>query len=550
MAPLAHGYVMKIDLTENINGERKATHLEAWLASFFKSNPMPSTIQFCHIFLWLLIPVTIQAFQVGTLIDLPVLGKINPRHSSKIDSSPWGIQASTLDPELLQLAADIGVKWTRLGATWPSIEKERGVYDWTDTDAAFDAILKTGIVPFVTIGKGNELYSPLTTYDDPKLAQIYGYRPAPPTKDPDAMKAWLRFVKATIKRYKDRISYWEIWNEPNHRNYWGADPDGREYGDLLNQTAKLIRNLQPDAKIIGGSMAGIDAGFARDFLQADTANLIDIITYHNYGAIPETRAYKAQDLQEVIGAHNPNIELWQGECGYPSHSSTRDYRGRAPWGLNVQAKWLLRQAFVDTYFCGATMSNYFKLVHMGGRGESQERPVLSGLDTLYGFRERGGSRVRTKGVNEKCLLTNPSLEPKPGYFAYQNLCAVLDGRYKIRRVPHQMQVLEQGVFYGIGAEDDAFPSVPLLACYETKSGKNLLAYWLPWNAQEYLPELASVALSVEKVGFEEPILLDPISGNIYDLPEFVQSNDAAKFDQIPLADYPLIIAEQSEVEYK
>lgn len=485
-----------------------------------------------------------------SLSDYTYLGKITPKHSSEIQSSYWGIQASTLDPELLERAAEIGIKWTRLGASWNSIEKEKGVYDWSKTDEAFDAILKTGITPFVTVGHGNELYSPLTTYDDPKLAEIYGYRPAPPIKDPKAMEAWLRFVDATIKRYKDRIVYWEVWNEPNHRNYWGSEPDGKEYGQLLKQTAELIRKIQPEAKIIGGSTAGIQPKFTDDFLSVGTENLIDIITYHNYGSVPEDRAYRAVELQKVIAKYNPSIELWQGECGYPSHSSTRDFRGRAPWGLNIQAKWLLRQAFTDIYFCNATMSNYFKLVHTGGRGERQQRSPLSGLDTLFGFPERGGSRVRTKGVNEKCLLTNPELIPKPGYFAYQNLCAVMDKRYRVYRTDCKIEVKDQGVFYGIGAADDAFPSVPLTATFKTENSKGFIAFWLPWNAQENIIKPGKISLSAHEMAFLDPVLIDPLSGRIYEISFAMDDAGTATFSDLPLFDYPLFILEKEMVNFE
>ncbi|MCG8308930.1 MAG: hypothetical protein MI975_16160 [Cytophagales bacterium] len=485
-----------------------------------------------------------------TFEKLEYIGQLQPKHSKDIKASYWGIQASTLDPQLLERAAEIGVKWTRLNASWNDIEKERGKYDWSKTDKAFDAILKTGITPFVTIGHGNTLYSKLSTYDDPRLAEIYGYKPEPPVKDPAAMEAWLKFVELTIKRYKNKIAYWEVWNEPNHRNYWGATPDGLEYGRLLKQTAELIKKIQPEAKVIGGSTAGIQPEFTDEFLSVGTAGLIDIITYHNYGSVPEERAYRAVKLWEVIDKYNPKIELWQGECGYPSHSSTRDFRGRAPWGLKIQAKWLLRQAFTDVFFCNAAMSNYFKLVHSEGRMEWQQRSPLKGLDTLFGYRERGGSRVRTKGVNEKCLLSNPEFIPKPGYFAYQNLCAIMDNSYKIFRAEHKIHVENQGDFYGIGEEDDAFPSITLVASFKTEENKNLIAYWLPWNAQENIMHAANILLAVENVNFTDPVLVDLLSGNAYKISAFAKDEKQMHFKDLPLLDYPLCIVDRDAIMFK
>jgi len=486
----------------------------------------------------------------STQINLKVAGKIIPKRSSEITSSPFGIQAGTLDQSLVAKAADIGVKWTRLGASWSSVEKEKGVYSWENPDQAFEVALKNGITPFITLGDGNKLYSRLTTYDNPEEAEIYGYNPEPPIKDPVAMEAYLNYIRATVERYKDKIDYWEVWNEPNHRNYWGSVPDGKEYGRLLVETAKLIKELDPESKVIGGSMAGINPQFADDFLSVGSDEFIDIISYHNYGAVPEERVYAAIELWNVINRYNPSIELWQGECGYPSHSSTRDYRGRAPWGLNIQAKWLLRQSFVDTYFCRATLSNYFKLVHTSGKGDKPTRTNLRPIDEIFGYPERGGSRVKTKGVNEKCLLTNPELTEKPAFHAYQNLCAIWQPSYKPHEKRYQVDVLDQGIFYGIGEEDDAFPSVPLVASYSDNSGNNLVAWWLPWNAQEDLSKLALINLRLKGILFDDPVLIDLLTGNVFEFKSFKKEEGMLICNNLPLADYPLILAERKTVNFK
>ncbi|MCX6326833.1 MAG: hypothetical protein NT144_09355 [Bacteroidia bacterium] len=484
-----------------------------------------------------------------SLTGLKKIGKIVPKNSSEIEASPFGIQAGTLVDSLVERAAEIGVKWTRLSASWPAIERQKGVYDWTETDKAFDVALKNGITPFVTIGEGNKLYSKLTTYDNPVEAEIYGFKPEPPIKNPVAMMAYLNFVKATVERYKDKIEYWEVWNEPNHRNYWGSTPDGKEYGILLVKTAEIIKKLDPGCKVIGGSMAGIDPQFADEFLSVGSDSLIDIISFHNYGAVPEERVYLAIELWDVINKYNPNLELWQGECGYPSHSSTRDFRGRAPWGLNIQAKWLLRQSFVDTYYCKATLSNYFKLVHTEGKGDKPERSNLRPIDKIFGYPERGGSRVKTKGVNEKCLLSNPKLKEKPGFFAYQNLCAVWQPGYKATPVDYTITVKDQGIFYGIGEEDDAFPSIPLLATFKDENNNWLIAWWLPWNMQEYLPKLAKINIQASGIEMKDPVIIDLLTGDVFE-PESVKSeNGEIMLNNLPLADYPMALVERNTINF-
>jgi Beta-glucosidase/6-phospho-beta-glucosidase/beta-galactosidase len=477
------------------------------------------------------------------VLNRTYIGEITPKNSKNIAGSFWGIQAGSNREDILAKASEIGVKWTRLSAAWPDIEKQKGVYDFSATDTAFEAALKNGITPFVYLGRGHPEYTGYAEYDDPQLAAVYGRHLKPPIYSEEHMEAFLRYIRAVIERYKDKIEYWEIWNEPNHHSYWGAVPDGKEYGKLLKRTAELIRSIDPDCKIIGGAMAGIDPVFTDDFLNQGTARLIDIISFHNYGAVPEERIYKAVEFLEVIEKHNPNIVVWQGECGYPSHSSTRDYRGRAPWGLNIQAKWLLRQSFVDTYFCKAKLSNYFILANFGNREDIRERTGLRDIDKVLGYPERGGSRVRTWGVNEKCLLSNPDLKEKPAFFAYQNLCAIWDATYKPCSLDNKIRINSEGAFYGI-KWDDAFPSLPLLASYRAENGNLLFAWWLPWNMQEFIAEYADIELFVSGASMKEPVLVDLLEGKIYPIDTYEKLADGMTFKNLPLADFPFIICEK------
>ena len=476
-----------------------------------------------------------------------LIGKIKPKSSSEISGSYWGVQAGSLADSIMEKAAELGVKWTRLHARWEEIEKEKGQFDWQETDEAFEAVLKYGITPFVTLGQGHEMYSGTGSYDDPKLAAIYGDSPAPPVGSEAEMQAWLNFVGATIERYKDRITYWEIWNEPNHRKYWGAPPNGEDYGRLVKATTEKIRSIQPEAKIVAGSTAGINAKFVDDFLSKADPDKIDIISFHKYGPIPESRIYDIQKLIQVLNKHNPELGIWQGECGVASHSRTTGNRGQAPWGLNIQAKWLLRQALVDTYFCNATLSNYFILAHDGSLDPPERPSELIGIDSVLGYPERGGSRLHSAGVNQKCILFRETQEPKPAFYAYQNLIAAMDNRYKVNKVHYDVEVIEQGDFYGIGEYEDAFPSVPLMTNYKTEDGKHFLTYWLPWKPQEYILHPARVNVMVYDIAFEEPVLLDLLTGEVSEVDGYELVNGNAKFDKVPLVDYPMAIVERDEI---
>ena len=170
------------------------------------------------------------------MAGLKKLGRVQPKSSDQIQESYWGIQAGAFDDDTLDKARGIGIKWTRITIGWDGVEREKGQFDWSRFDSSLDALLRYGITPFVTLTRGNRLYTGTGRYDDPRLAAIYGDQAAPPT-DEAGMKGWLVFVETAINRYKDRIKYWEVWNEPNHRNYWGAPPNGPDYGKLVKVTS-------------------------------------------------------------------------------------------------------------------------------------------------------------------------------------------------------------------------------------------------------------------------------------------------------------------------
>jgi hypothetical protein len=154
--------------------------------------------------------------------------------------------------------------------------------------------------------------------------------------------------------------------------------------------------------------------------------------------------------------------------------------------------------------------------------------------------------VKSVGVNEKCILTNPGLDPKPAYFAYRNLCAVFDNRYTPLDCEPHIKVRDQGIFSGIGREDDAAPSIPLVTAFTTSLGHCFVAYWLPWHPQELIRE-AKVDLEAEGMTFKNPVLIDLLDGEVYSLHGETNPAGVPVFRNIPLADYPFAIAERDEI---
>jgi hypothetical protein len=73
---------------------------------------------------------------------------------------------------------------------------------------------------------------------------------------PDDLADWGDYVYAVVSRYRGRIRYYQLWNEPNIYPEWGEQPvDPEEYARLLCQGYARAKAADPDAIIISGALA-------------------------------------------------------------------------------------------------------------------------------------------------------------------------------------------------------------------------------------------------------------------------------------------------------
>jgi beta-glucosidase/6-phospho-beta-glucosidase/beta-galactosidase len=57
---------------------------------------------------------------------------------------------------------------------------------------------------------------------------------------PDNLQDFADFVSAVVSRYKGRVRYYQLWNEPNIYPEWGSYPISPEqYTELLKAGAEL-----------------------------------------------------------------------------------------------------------------------------------------------------------------------------------------------------------------------------------------------------------------------------------------------------------------------
>jgi len=138
-----------------------------------------------------------------------------------------------LDPRetLYDIFADIKVQKVRLAAPWNEIEKEKGVYDFSELDWQIDFAEQFDAEVVLTVGRRTPHWPEC---HDPEWLSNYN--------ESTIKEKQLAFVKAVVEKYKEKevIKIWQVENEPM-LDYFGQCPPA-DY-DLLRQEIALVKTL-------------------------------------------------------------------------------------------------------------------------------------------------------------------------------------------------------------------------------------------------------------------------------------------------------------------
>ncbi|MDF2927238.1 MAG: hypothetical protein K0R57_6152 [Paenibacillaceae bacterium] len=469
---------------------------------------------------------------LGTSVPdgLVKVGRVAPKAASQIRESRIGIgleklDRSLYDPEKVygQLAA-LGVKWVRIQSGWAKTEKERGIYSFEWLDAIVDSLLDRHMVPWMCLCYGNELY-------DDRANNKTGAIGCPPIHSEEAKAAWSRYVSACVSRYKGRVEYFEVWNEPDGTHCWRHGVNAREYGRFAADTARAVKSANPGAKVLGGSFCGTELQFLHQALQEGLGEDLDYVTYHNYKFDIEAGVLEfVRTMRAIIDQFNPRIGIIQGETGAPS-AFGRGALKSSGWTYDRQAKFLLRRMMIDL-MCEVKFASYFTLVDMYENLGGSE-PTIEMTKEFYGY----------FGVLEERFDGDTPLgeyAPKPSYYAFQHLCSLFPGEMRPVDLPLSMEALPSRAVGGY----DVRPDDPKLVHtgFRKENGSAAFVYWY---AADIMKECYSSTISFHYMGECGDIrLVDLYSGNIYELDGSILEQPyrgAFRLKHLPLRDYPLVI---------
>ena len=426
-----------------------------------------------------------------------------------------GLELSDLPVEdIVPYLAVAGFKRARLNFAWRKMERQKGVYDFSEADRLVDLLMEAGIRPWFYGGHGNELYNGKVEVRDKSQPS---YRDAPCYHGAEAVEGWCNFIRALAQHFKGRVELYEIWNElefgwnkdgvPAHKTI-GVTKATQDFTAFFRRTSEALKAADPDARacISLGSLTSLwSCGLAR----AGLPDVLDMWTYHAYRRSPEEDVRISLDQMRALfrRADGSLPDLAMGESGRGAGPApTARVSTRTEYG---QAKFVARRFFFDLSM-GARFANIF---NVGSKN--------------YG------------------LFKLEDHKPRLAYYVVRSLAAIFDGLEPapdllITFKPRSAQTMESQLPWA-AVERHAF----------RRKGVPLFAWWQPEHldieGNTLYGRLVVQSGCDKKDNLPNPILIDPIRRTVWDVKGAVWSGTPGEdlISLVPATNYPYILTDIS-----
>lgn len=210
--------------------------------------------------------------------------------------------------------------WRLWGAyvEWKDLEaKEKGEWDFRRLDLYVNKAHDHGIDLLLTLGR-----TPRWASSRPhELCDGCAAEPA-------SIEDWKDYIRTLARRYKGRIKYYEIWNEPRF-NEMEKPPSKGKIGyfsgsakalvELTKAAKEVLSEEDPAAQIVSPSFVSGDLGVRRLalYLSMGGSKYIDIIGFHYYSDVPEKIPDMSRKIKNLLRMHKiGHLPIWNTESGF------------------------------------------------------------------------------------------------------------------------------------------------------------------------------------------------------------------------------------------
>ncbi len=441
--------------------------------------------------------------------ELKKLGTLIPKSVGASETSMWSLGCETLDRDLANWDAykgylvPLGIRRIRLQGGWNRTEKTKGEYDFEWLDHIVDGAHELGLAVCLETSYNNRLYEP------GGATGPGGLLPA----GEETLAAWDKWVEAMVRRYSAKgVNEWMMYNEPNLRK---ENTPALIVSNNI-RTAEVIRRVDPQAKIGAFVLAGLNLEMMRTMLtsikEQGKLDLFHWAIYHGYSGNPDRLNERMAEFNALLAEVAPKIRPWQGEAGCASEEVQFALSG-IDWTEYSHAKWNARRMLCDIGY--GVESSVFTISDLGYHKDFISR---------YGL-----------------IKTNPDnsvIKVKSAFYTVQNVVTVFNDA--LERVPGYALAVEGGK-----------TNLTWFAFRDRKSGLDVVALWDGAEIPSNHSEIETVQVTVKGGRFKEPVWMDLITGNLYEIPaeQVAVSGDTTVFKGMPIYDGPAAIMDKGQVSF-
>lgn len=138
-------------------------------------------------------------------------------------------------------------------------------------------------------------------------------------KEPDS---WKQFVRLMVKRYRNYVDVWEIWNEPDSDTYLSPHSNWRSYRHILKTGSEMVRQYDPDAIVLNGAISDITNTEFITQLYKHGKRYFDDLNVHLYYCVQsDALSPDLEQLQKVVAKYRQNEQIWVTEFGCSTGSA-------------------------------------------------------------------------------------------------------------------------------------------------------------------------------------------------------------------------------------
>lgn len=140
---------------------------------------------------------------------------------------------------------------------------------------------------------------------------------------PRQMEYWREYIRVVASRYRGRIRFYEVWNEPDQPGFFSGTP--QQMVALSKAAYEILKSVDGNNVVVSPSVKCDQSGLVwlQEFLAAGGASYADVLGAHFYVMPlgPEAMVGQIDRVKTLMRSYSIDKPLWNTEAGWGPPSS-------------------------------------------------------------------------------------------------------------------------------------------------------------------------------------------------------------------------------------